>query len=134
MSRTVRFDGYKYDYASNRELARIRHTETHYDKFDVFFNNLPRHRKKINTVSGKWKNNIIEYDEFHTECRDIINGVNLYKKKNQKRFIRERQDELENEMPFASDFYLKQIAKNEVWKMMKKQNKRNEERNRKCNG
>ena len=134
MSRTQRNEFYKYDYASNRELARIRHTETEYDKFDVFFNSMNRYRRQINEACGYRKRNLIDRDEFNTQCREIIADVNLYKKRNQKRFIRARSEELGLEMPFATDIYIKQIARTEVWKMMKAQNKRNEKRNRKCNG
>lgn len=133
MTNTIKLNDL-YSYESNRALARIRHQDTAYDKYDVFFNGLKKHRQRLNKLCRRKQLNHIDSNDFDTETRIIIADVNLYKKRNQKRFIRSRRQELVEKMPFATDVYIKQVAKHEVWQMIKKQNKRNEKRNRQCNG
>lgn len=123
-----------YAYAMNKKLARIRHEETEYDKFDVFFNSMIKHRQRLNRRCAEIMRNKISRDTFDQDCREIIADANLYRKRNQRHFVRTQRDELEQQMPFATDKYLTQMAEKQLWMLMKRQNRRNEERNRKNMG
>lgn len=122
-----------YNYASNCALAKIRHEETPYDSYDVFFHENIRYRRRLNKLCGRKYRAQIDTDDFFAECKTIMSDVNLYNKRNQKRFVRERRAELYDEMPFATAHYVKQVAEHQLWKIIKRQNKRNEQRNLKSN-
>lgn len=129
----ARYTKQDYDYASNRAVAKIRHQETPYDGFDVFFHENIRHRQRLNRLCGKKYRKQIEADEFATECHVIMSDVNLYNKRNQKRFVRARRAELYEELPFATEHYVKQVAEHQLWRILKRQNKRNEQKNMRHN-
>lgn len=115
--------------AENRELARIRHTETSYNQYDCFYYvGDGKYRRHLNMLCGRKMRNQISQDEFVLGCKDIERNVNLNRRCNQKQFIKMRQAELMAIMPEASLSSIKRQAYEDMHNILQQQYNRNQRR------
>lgn len=71
-------------------VAKIRHEFTRYDKLCSFYSVYPYARKKLNRTIGKLIGEKITIDEFHKIVRGIEAEVDLTRKDNQRRYLKQR--------------------------------------------
>lgn len=115
--------------AENRELARIRHTETSYNQYDCFYYvGDGKYRKSLNALCGKKLRKQITDDDFLLGCKDIERNVNLNRRCNQKQFIKMRSAELATIMPDASASSIKKQAYEDMRNILQQQYNRNQRR------
>ena len=121
---------YKYSYEENKKVAAIRHTQTAYDKYDIFYHINLGGRKKLNSKCAQLLSDEISYAEFADFQKEILNEVNLNKKSNQRRLAAQYMLNLQQINPGASNHSNKTRAKKFVKNLLLFQERRNLRRSR----
>lgn len=121
---------YKYSYEENKKIAKIRHSKTDYDRYDIFYHINLGGRKKLNFKCAQFLSNEISDTEFANFQKEILNEVNLNKKSNQRRLAAEYMLNLQQINPTASNHFNKTRAKKFVKDLLLFQERRNLRRSR----
>ncbi|MBO4745714.1 MAG: hypothetical protein J5613_01420 [Alphaproteobacteria bacterium] len=116
---------YKYSYEENKKIAAIRHRNTDYDRYDIFYNVVLSGRKKLNFQCAQLLSNAISVSEFTNSEQQILDEVNLNKKANQKRLLTKYTIDLQHVHPNASNRSIKNTAKKLVKDLILFQERRN---------
>ena len=120
-----KFETSKYEYENNKKIAHVRHTNTEYDKYDVFFHVFLGERKKLNWNCYQFLNEDISTADFIEAQNNLITEVNLNKKDVQKRLFNKYIIDLRTINPEASNNFIKNTAKKMVQRLIGQQERRN---------
>ena len=120
-----KFEPSKYEYENNKKIAHVRHSNTEYDKYDVFFNVFLGNREKLNWNCYQFLNEDISTADFIEAQNDLIKEVNLNKKDVQKRLFNQYMIDLRNINPDASNSFIKNTAKKMIKRLIDNQERRN---------
>ena len=116
---------FEYNRESARIVAKIRHNETAYDKLVDFYYALDKkYREDLNRLCDEKRCGKLSDEEFNTKVDELQAQVNLFKKPNQRRFIKERQAQIAYENPDMSMTACKQMAHNELFGLLTMQSNR----------
>lgn len=122
----------QYTYEENKKIASIRHSNTKYDKYDVFYHVFLGERKKLNWNCAQFNNSEMDLFDFVSATNQIESDVNLYRRANQKKFIEKSIIDLREIYPDESKNFLKNIAHKMLKKTLQTQEKRNLARVKPC--
>ena len=110
----------------NKKIAKVRHEATKYDKLCFYYNKMPKARRRLNKACASVLRGDIEIDAFFQLVNKIESKVDLVKKHNRKTFLSIEENRIKSELYFQTDIkYIKNIAKNNLINLIKKQNEYN---------
>ena len=112
-------------YENNKKIAHIRHNETDYDKYDVFYHLFPWARKRLNWNCAMFAEDEINLIDLVDAQEQIADKINLFKKCNQKQFLLQTVCDLQDIYPEASNSFVKNMAKTILKNNLRRQEIRN---------
>jgi len=122
----------EYTHEENKKIASVRHGNTNYDRYDVFYHVFLGERKKLNWKCAQFSNSELDLFDFVSETSQIESDINLYRRVNQKKFIEKSIIDLREIYPDESRSFLKNLAGKILKKKLIKQERRNVARMKPC--